>query len=207
MIIPGILESDLEEVKKKIAIIDAVAPLIQIDIIDGSFVEGWTCQNLDEINKITTPTLFEIDLMVDNPLPFLGTRYKKVTSFLSHIEAKNVNEFIRTSKRHGYRTGVSLNPETPLERIGPYINHIDYVQFMTVHPGGSGREFLPNVIDKIRQFKQLYPNMAVQTDGANNRFTIPLLLQAGVERFAVTSGIFGSDDPKTEKLALDKLLL
>jgi ribulose-phosphate 3-epimerase len=65
----------------------------------------------------------------------------------------------------GCQLGMALNIETPLEHLTPYLNYIDYVLFMAVTPGVSGMPFAESVIDKISEFRKIYPEYSITIDG------------------------------------------
>lgn len=211
MIIPTILEKNLEEIQKKLSALDDTAPLVQVDMADGDLVEGKTFLDIEKLDTLDFSRNLEVHLMAKNPTSFLENKVKKVKSICAQVEATaEIPEFIEKSKVLGYRVGISVNISTPISLVEPLVEVLDFVQFMCIaEPGAQGRGFDPSVLDKISEFKQKYPEMEIQADGSVNSETLPLLKGVGVEKFAVGSAIFKTGDvvknyEKLEQLAHGK---
>jgi ribulose-phosphate 3-epimerase len=197
MIIPGIFEKDFEEVKRKIALIDSIAKLIQIDIADGEMVDGSTFLEITKLNEIQTKAKFDIDLMVENPMKYLNIKIKDAVKISMLTDAElYIEPFIKKAKSLGYQVGLSLRPGTKVETIEKYIKDLDYLQFFTINPGGSGREFQIEVLDKLDEFRRKYPTFPIQVDGGIDADYLPLVLRVGVNDAVMTSHLFGAEDPK-----------
>jgi ribulose-phosphate 3-epimerase len=190
MIIPAILETDFEKILEEIKAIESVADLIQIDVCDGNFVNEETFTDIQQLDEIDTKADFELHLMVENPTEFLTTKLKKVKKVSAHVEAQNIGTFIDKAKTLGYETGISINPETNLEELAPYMERVDFIQFLTVVPGKQGSDFREDVIDKIIIFKQSAPTKKIQVDGGIDEETLVRVIEAGVEDIAIGSQIF-----------------
>lgn len=195
MIIPGILEQDFNVIERKVKTIDAFVDLIQVDVADGRLVDGKTFLDPRKLDTIKTPAMFELHLMVEDPLLYLREKIQKVERVCVQIEASHIEEFIDKAKEMTYKVGLSLNPETAIEALEPYISKIDYVQFMTVIPGDSGRPFDKEVLNKIEDFKNKHKKFVIQVDGGINFDTIKLVLNKGVSNVVATSQILGQNNP------------
>lgn len=195
MIIPGIFEESFDEIKSKVEEVSQFAHLIQIDVADGKLVDGKTFLDIIKFDEINTPASFELHLMVKEPLNFLEQKVHNVTKMCPQVETiTQIYDFITLAKEMGYRVGLSLNPETPILKLRPYMEMIDYVQFMTIHPGGQGREFEDNVLDKITEFRSAYFGFPFQIDGGVNAFTIPKVLKAKITDIVIGSALFQDRD-------------
>ena len=97
-------------------------------------------------------------------------------------------------KNLGVKPGITLNPSTELEKILPYVEKVELVQFMTVNPGFSGQKFIPEVLPKIKELRTKYPDLDIEIDGGINSETAPLAKEAGVNIFCASSYIFKADD-------------
>lgn len=204
MIVPGIFEKDFEEVKRKLRLVEQVAPLVQIDIADGILVDGKTFLTTEKLNEIETKTKLELHLMVTNPTNYV-TKINNVKNIYAQVEGQGITEFITQCKTLGYKTGLSLNPETPLAVLEPLINHIDLVQFMTVIPGGQGRTLETDVLIKIKEFKEKHPQIPAQADGGFNEATVDLFAKAGLDTVEAGSAIFGKENPAETYTYLNNL--
>lgn len=206
MIIPGILEQTFEEIKRKIQYVDCMAESIQIDVADDKQVDGRSFQEIDRLSEIKHKTPLEIHFMVESPLEYLSL-YKGKIEGVSKVctqVTEDTKDVIENLKRVNYKIGVSLNYEENLSLIEPFINELDYVQFMGVTPGKQGNPLIPGVLEKIKDFKRLYPNILTQLDGGANDITLPQILDSGVDNIVVGSAIFNSEDPEEKLLELQR---
>ena len=207
MIIPGILETDFEEIEKKIGLVEGKVERIQIDIADGELVDGKTFLGIEQIGNLKTTAELELHLMVENPLEFVETKINNVGRVCAQIEAiLYVEDFVKNAHEKVYVVGLSLSPESELKELKPYIDHIDFVQFMTVIPGEQGRPFEDSVLEKIKEFKNLWPNMPCQADGGINEHTINKAVKSGCRNLVVGSAIFNSEAPSEKIKSLNSII-
>jgi len=169
------------------------AALVQIDVADGILVEGKTFLETEELSTIKTSAKLEIHLMVQNPHKYT-VRLGNVSNYLSQIEADHIDDFIKKSKEMGYKTGLSISPETPNHELDKYLDKIDYVQFMGVIPGAQNRPFEQKVLEKIKEFKLSHPSVETQVDGHMDMETIELIKPLDISHFVVGSDIFNDAD-------------
>ena len=196
MLIPAILETEFNEIKRKVGELDQYTALFQIDIEDGKLVNGKTFLNPKMLDQIETDATFEMDLMVNNPQDFVRERILSVFKVCANIRAADkIPEFIQKAREQDYVVGISINIDTPIELVEPLLTEIDYIQFMGIIPGGQGRKFDKKVINKIKDFKDKYPSMEMQVDGGLDEDTIPKLLKLGIKNYVVGSAIFSSNNP------------
>lgn len=207
IIIPTILEKDGDNIIKKINLIKDVCSVFQIDIVDGKFCEGKSLTDVKffENFQMEDNINIELHLMVQDPMEFLKHKLPKVFKFSAHVENKNVDKIISASKSLDYVTGLSINPQTPLNELNPYVQELDFVQFLTVVPGKQGNKLLPEAIEKIKEFKKIYPTILVQADGGINNSNLNALLQAGLDNAVIGSQIWRSENPKESYLHLTKM--
>lgn len=197
LIVPAILTDNLAAFKEQLAKIDKHFSSIQIDVLDGIFLPNKTFLEREELKDINSEAYFELHLMVKDPISEI-TGWKEidsVTSVVFHIEADtNPEECIKNIKQHGWKAGLALNPETSIEKIMPYVNMVDEILFMTVHPGQQGAPFLPEVLEKIKEFKKLGHNVICSADGGINKNTIKSVVDAGAEKLYVGGTITHAED-------------
>lgn len=212
MIIPAILQTELNEIIKEVNDVENVAKLIHIDIADGMFVEGKTYLDIEKIDAIDSPAKFELHLMTKNPQDFLPKKPKKITNVIVHVESENIEECINKAKGMGLSVGLCLSPKTPITTLEAFLintntqTKVDYIQFMTVEPGQQGKPFVPEVLIKIEEFKQKYPNIVVQVDGHINKQNIVEISKLGVDHYVVGSAIFSNACPTCEEIELERLI-
>lgn len=196
MIIPGILEKNFDEVRKKVKLIEQVAPIIQLDMADGKLVDGLTFQDISKVGELETSSEIELDLMEIHPLEFLQKRISNVSRIIFHLGSKDdLLEDILKAKSFDYLVGFGISPAMQMELLEPYAEYLDYVQFMTIKPGGQGRQFVTEVLDEIAVFKSSFPKIRIQVDGGISENTLLLAKEAGANDVVVGSHIFNTPNP------------
>lgn len=130
-----------------------------------------------------------------------------------HYEScKDIQGIIKKVKDRGKKMALAINPPTPLSAIKDYLNDLDMVLIMTVNPGFSGQGFLPEVMPKIRELREMRKDFDIEVDGGIKLGTVKLAAEAGANIFASCSGIFKQDDKKEvidamKKEAIDAMAL
>jgi len=195
-IIPSILVKTKKELLEKILAVEPLVERAHIDIADGIFVPNVTIGGPAELQSIETSLKVEIHLMVSKPENhIIHWSDAPVDRIIFHIEAtQNTNKVIEMIKEADREIGIALNPETPISRISQYIDHIDFVHFMTVEPGFYGGKFVDSVLDKISDFHYFYPDKPIIVDGGVDLETAPKLIQAGADILISGSYIWNSND-------------
>jgi len=121
--------------------------------------------------------------------------YTHAERFIIHIESvADFQKVISEFQNNGRKVGIAINPETPVEELGGLLTQLDFVQFMTVHPGFQGGKFATEVVDKISAFHAKYPDIILMADGGITPETIPALAGAGVSEFVSGSYVVKSLD-------------
>lgn len=180
-VIPSILVKSYEEFEKLVRRYEPYVDRAQLDIIDGEFAPAVTIAGYEELSRIETPLAFDIHLMVKNPGAILEKWYDtKADRLVLHAESEeDLVPLLMQIRAHGKRPALALNPETPASRIESLIPHCDFIQFMTVHPGSYGAEFLPDVLTKISDFHATHPQVAIAVDGGIVPETAQQTIKAG----------------------------
>lgn len=169
---------------------------IHIDIMDGKFVSNktWTTSEVKKFTSYSTLPL-EVHLMVNNPSKYIEDYALMNTSvIIFHYEAvKDINEMINKVKLYGLKVGIAINPETNINVLIPYLNMIDEVLIMSVHPGKSGQSFIEESLEKISVLKNIilegnYKTI-ISVDGGINNETGLLCKDAGVDELVSASYI------------------
>jgi ribulose-phosphate 3-epimerase len=145
-----------------------------IDVMDGEFVSNVTF-SLDELNKFegSFQKPLDVHLMVNNPDNYFETLKRLNTEYVTiHYEILKDEMILNKIKDYGFKVGLSLNPQTSIESIYPYLNKIDLVLIMSVDPGYGGQPFLFNSLSRIKSLKEeinnQQVNVLVSIDGGIN---------------------------------------
>lgn len=193
-IIPSVLVKTGQEFKEKLELISPYFSAFHLDIADGIFVPNVTIEGVPELNASETKLVCTVHLMVSKPENHIVRWLDTVAScILFHLEATTADKVVPTIDAiHGgeREAGIALNPETPIDRLADYVDLIDRVHFMTVHPGFYGGEFNESVIEKIREFHYFYPDKLISVDGGINPDNAPKLIAAGASELVVGSDLF-----------------
>jgi len=197
MIIPAILESSSDLIQEKIDLIAPKVEVIQIDVLDKNYAEGKTLNNIYSLSDIHFGKTLESHLMSMLIVPYIDVLTRNFNNICVHIEAEDLNkEQIIYLRQRDKRVGISLNADTDISRLEPYLDIVNYIQFMTTStPGKQGGDLPDSILAKISKFKRIYPEIRVQADGGINQDNIQKVLQSGVDDVVIGSAIFGSEDP------------
>lgn len=210
-IIPAIMPETIEEAREKAGLVPEALSL-QLDLMDGRYV-GETTFPYDGNDKMSPLEIgvFELDLMIKNAsdrIPeWLGLG---ATRLIFHLEAEHslLDNFQKYGEALvGVERGLAVGIDTPDERLDELVPYVDFVQFMGIQKiGYQGEPFREEVIEKIKSFKQVYPDVIVSVDGGVSKENILRLKEAGVDRVVVGSAIFGSGDPGENLEELEELI-
>ncbi|MCX6781872.1 MAG: hypothetical protein NTW66_02035 [Candidatus Magasanikbacteria bacterium] len=197
IIIPAILVSSFNEFKKRVTLLSPYFSLMQIDVMDGEFVRSKSFEEIEKINELANLPDFELHLMVTHPLEEIGKweKIKNIKKIIFHVESSDDPAVVAGAiSGRCSQTGIAINPETPLAAIEPYLDRINEVLFLTVHPGEQGAKFLPEVGKKISELS-LRPNRPlIGVDGGINENNIAEVKSWGAEIFCIGSALTKADD-------------
>jgi ribulose-phosphate 3-epimerase len=200
-IAPSILSADFAELANEVNRIRPQADLLHVDVMDGHFVPNLTIgAPVVQCLRPRTDLYLDCHLMIDNPGVLLDDFAKAgADSCTIHVELGDPRPLFDRMREHGMRVGLSHNPETPFDEVFPYIDEVDIVLFMSVHPGFGGQAFIPEVLDKVREARKIVDERGLacelEIDGGINLETAPLAAAAGIDILVSGSAIFKAPDP------------
>ncbi len=196
-IFPSLIAGNLLNLEKEIKTLDPHSHGYHLDIMDNHFVPNltWGPMFINAIAQVTYRTLW-VHLMVDNPMDWTNLLFLPPGSIYTfHLEAKKeIPKLIKQIKEKKWLVSIAINPKTSVEEIFPLLNILDQVLIMSVEPGFSGQNFLPEVIEKV-ECLTAYRSTSSSTfrigiDGGIDDNNISMLAEKGVNDFAIANGIF-----------------
>ncbi|MHA6258660.1 ribulose-phosphate 3-epimerase [Sporosarcina sp. CAU 1771] len=201
-IAPSILAADFSKLAEEVKEVEAAgAELIHIDVMDGHFVPNITMGAIVvEALRPVTKLPLDVHLMIENPDIHIEQFAKAGADYITvHVEAcVHLHRTLQFIKSFGVKSGVVLNPHTPVETILHVLDEIDLVLFMTVNPGFGGQKFIPSVIPKIKQLSDIIQErglaIEIEIDGGINEETIVPCVEAGATIFVAGSAIYNEKD-------------
>ncbi len=198
-VLPAILVKTRPELLSRILLVKDLVRTIQIDVMDNVFVPNKTVGIEDLIGLPPLPkgVRYEFHWMVKNPERWI-VRIDGPWTHIVHVEtiesAGHFADIRRTVQASGGKLALALNPETPLENLGPFIKNVKMVLVMTVHPGFSGQKYIYEMGDKTKALRAQFPNLDIEVDGGINLETIGHACSNGANMLAAASAIFSSVD-------------
>ena len=172
---------------------------IHMDVMDGKFVSQNTLsfQELRELSSFSNKKL-DVHLMMDNPEEYINNikDLNNIENITIHLEIdKDIKKILSMIKSLGIKRGISIKPNTDINKLLPYLNDIDLILVMTVEPGLGGQPFIETSTARLKEIKKLIKDkdILIEVDGGINSNTINLVKDADI--VVVGSYITCSDDP------------
>ncbi len=198
IIAPSILSADFTRLGTDLAACEAAgADWIHVDVMDGHFVPNLTMGPfiVEACRRVTSLPL-DVHLMIEQPERYIETFAKAGAShIIVHVETcPHLHRTLQQIKSLGCQAGITLNPATPAVLIEPVLYLADVVLVLTVNPGFSGQEFIPEVLPKIRHLRgvldALGSSARLEVDGGLTSQTLPEVRMAGADAFVSGSFVF-----------------
>ena len=204
---PSILSADFSQLGIEIKRLEeGGADMIHVDVMDGHFVPNLTIGPpvIKALRKHCS-LKFDVHLMISPVHKYIEAYADAGADIITiHPEAtQNLGESIKTIKDLKKKVGVSLNPESKIELITEFLDHIDLVLIMSVNPGFGGQKFMPEVLDKIKQLKKIQQEknftFDIEIDGGINFENSKIAIEAGANILVSGTTVFKSNDGDIKK--------
>ncbi len=202
-IAPSILSADFSKMGEEVISLEkSGADVVHCDVMDGVFVNNITfgIKMVEDLRKITTLPL-DCHLMIVHPEKYVERFAKAGADIITvHYEAcqDNLKEVLQLIKSTGVKCGAVINPDTPVEKIADVIPMCDMVLLMSVFPGFGGQKFIPEVLDKLRQVKEIVDacgkEIDIEIDGGVTEENVAEIKAAGANVIVAGSTVFKAQD-------------
>ena len=212
-IAPSLLAADFFDLSSQMKLLkEGNIEVLHLDVMDGMFVPSisFGMPVISSLRK-SVDFFFDVHMMVENPERYIEDFYNSGADGITiHFEAcKHIDRTISQIKSLGLRSGISINPATPVSLLENIVSEVDMVLIMSVNPGFGGQKFIPYSLDKIRELSKVReknnPKLLIQVDGGVGVDNIKALSDAGVDEFVAGSSVFKGDILKNIKSLNDAL--
>ncbi|HPE38736.1 MAG TPA: ribulose-phosphate 3-epimerase [Bacillota bacterium] len=202
-IAPSILSANFAHLMDDIHRIENNATMLHIDVMDGHYVPNIT-MGVPVIQSIRKETnmIFDVHLMIESPEKLVDIFADAGSDIITfHIETSDdPDKLIEHIHQLGKRAGISIHPDTPIEKVFPYLAKIDLILIMAVRPGFGGQKFLPQSLTRVeivrKKLDDINSKAILSVDGGVTTITAPQIICSGADVLVAGSAVFGKENPE-----------
>jgi len=200
IVAPSILAADFSRLGDEIHRVEAAgADWLHCDIMDGHFVDNISFgpEIVGRVRGLTSLPL-DVHLMIEHADHYVPRFIKAgANSITVHVEPEAKHSVMKTLQQirdAGCRAGLTLNPETPFDLVEPFLDKIDMLLVMTVHPGFGGQSFRADQMEKVKRARSLSSTINIEVDGGINVETARVSIENGANVLVAGTSIFRAKD-------------
>ncbi len=199
-IVPGILVSTIKDLEKQTNSVRGMLEWLQIDVMDGKFVESKNLELVDIPDDMFAGFSVEAHLMVEKPLEYMNEcKRLGIKRVIVHYEViHDTPDVLSKIKELGFQVSVALNPGTTPSFLENVIEDLDGVLLMTVQPGKQGQQFMSEVLNKIQEIRLIAPDALMGIDGGVKLEKLTEIKKYNLDYIVVGSGLWQADDVAEE---------
>jgi ribulose-phosphate 3-epimerase len=204
LVAPSILAADFSKLADEVhAVEKAGANWIHCDVMDGHFVDNISFGPMvvAVVRKQTNLPL-DVHLMIEHADHYVPRFVEAgANSITVHVETESKHDVPKTLQQirdSGCRVGLTLNPATPFAEVEPFLDKIDMLLVMTVHPGFGGQPFRADQMEKVKRAAEWNQSRArkidIEVDGGINSETARISIENGANVLVAGTSIFHAKD-------------
>ena len=194
-IAPSMLGADFGNMRSAAKLVAPESGYLHMDVMDGHFVPNLTMGS-DLVKSLKGIAPLDVHLMITDPCDFIDDFSEAGAEIISvHIEANNPSRALDLIKEKNIKAGIALNPSTPEDAIDSVVAKADMILVMSVEPGYCGQSFHEASVERVKNYKEKYPDKLIEVDGGVSTDNSHLLIEAGADILVAGSAVFNSENP------------
>ena len=207
---PSILSADFGRLAQAVQEIErAGADWVHVDVMDGHFVPNLTFgpKMVADLGRATQLPL-DVHLMIERPDDWIDRYIEAGAAYVTvHIEAvRDARDTLARIRASGAGAGLTLNPETTVDAVLPFLDAVDLVLVMSVHPGFGGQSLIEETLGKVRALRGALDarglKAELEVDGGIKVHNARRVADAGASVIVAGSAVF--EDPDGAAAAIAK---
>jgi ribulose-phosphate 3-epimerase len=209
-IAPSLLAADFSRLADEVQSVEqGGADWLHLDVMDGHFVPNLTFGPVvvEAVKRCATKPL-DVHLMITNPWKYADAFLDAGADCLTfHVEVDQLGDamgLLRAIRARGKKAGLSLQPDTDVERLRPYVAELDLVLVMSVFAGFGGQKFMPSALERPPALRAMGFAGEISMDGGIGPSTIAMAAASGVNVFVAGTAVFGAPDRQAKIAELRK---
>jgi ribulose-phosphate 3-epimerase len=184
------------------AALDGGGTVLHVDVMDGHFVPNITIGPLvvASLRKALPGVVLDCHLMIENPDNYIPAFAEAGASWISvHQEAcVHLHRTLQLIESHGCKSGVVLNPATPVHTLDEVLDMVHHVLVMSVNPGFGAQKFIPGALGKLETLAEVRESLGlsyrIEVDGGVSLETVGTIVRAGAELLVAGNAVFSKGD-------------
>lgn len=202
LIAPSMLSADFLHLEKDVDMVNRLADIFHLDIMDGVFVPNLSYGfPIVEAMARRAEKPLDVHLMIVHPERYVDRFAAVGADMISfHLNAaENPSAVLAQIRSHGVKAGLVINPDIPVESLFPYLKECDFVMLMGVYAGFGGQKYIPETTERLRILKdeivRLGLDVKLEVDGGVTPENVAEIVGAGVDIVVAGSAVFKATDP------------